>query len=420
MSSTKHPKTFALIDCNNFYVSCERVFNPKLFNRPVVVLSNNDGCVIARSGEAKMLGIEMGVPAFQCKTLFKQHDIALCSSNYALYGDMSRRVVETIKQFCADVEVYSIDEVFALMDDRQITNIRRLRSTILQWTGIPVSVGIGPTKTLAKVANSCAKKIEGGIFILTEEGDQERILRSLPVSDIWGIGRPREVLLNSHRIYTGWDLRNAEDAWIRKNLSVVGLRTVWELRGISCLSLEELSPPKQAVVSSRSFGRPVLLLKELEEAVSAYTVNAVNKIRKQKSRASYIEVFITTGHYSNTPVLDRRQVILSEPSSYAPKLIDAAKKALKAIYVEGVAYKKAGVLLGGLVSENEIQHDLFSNQNVSEKQHKVMNVIDHVNKRWGQKALKFAAEGIEQPWKMTQHLCSNRFTTRWDELLSIK
>ncbi len=423
MSSTKLAKAFALIDCNNFYVSCERVFDPRLHNRPVVVLSNNDGCVIARSKEAKLLGIEMGAPAFQCKAQFKDHNVAVCSSNYALYGDMSRRVIETIQHFCADVEVYSIDESFVLIESEKMDEtVHLLKNMIFQWTGIPVSIGIGPTKTLAKVANHCAKKNPSfeGICNLNDAHAQEQVLRSLPIHEIWGVGRSRMTLLNSQRIYTGWDLKNAEDSWIRKHLSVVGLRTVWELRGISCLSLEEINPSKKSVVSSRSFGRPILLLEELEEAISSYTVRAANKIRKQKSLASFMEVFITTSHYSSNPLSETRQVIFSNPTSYAPTLIQAAKNALKAMYVEGVAYKKAGVLLGGLVDEQTLQEDLFSDKSRAIKQDKIMSMMDGIQKKWGNKALKFAAEGLNQPWKMNQNLCSPRFTTRWSELLIVK
>lgn len=366
------------------------------------------------------MGIAMGTPFFQCKDQLAREGVFVCSSNYALYGDMSRRVIATISHFCAEMEVYSIDECFAVISNDQILErVREMQQTILKWTGIPVSIGIGPTKTLAKAANHCAKKdpLLNGICSLNALVEQEMLLRALSAGDIWGVGKRREWLLNSHAIGTAWDLRNAEDGWVRKNLSVVGLRTVWELRGISCLSLEEIAPPKKSIVSSRSFGRPVVLLQELEEAVSTYTVRAANKMRKQKCLASYIEVFVATNESTLT-----QQIILSEPTAYTPKLIEAAKKVLKRIFTSGTVYKKAGVHLGGIVPEEAFQPTLFStkNKDLDAKQERFVNLMNEMNKKLGRRALQFAAEGIEQPWKMQQNQRSPRFTTRWNEILTVK
>ena len=279
------PPLFALADCNNFYASCERVFNPKLAGRPAIVLSNNDGCVVARSNEAKALGIAMGVPAFQIRHLIRKHDVQVFSSNYALYGDLSQRVMETLQQFSPEVEVYSIDEAFLNLSGFTNINLtdygRRIRATVKQWTGIPVSVGIAETKTLAKIANHVAKRTEGtdGVFDFTAWPDRDSVLARVLVEEVWGIGPNYARLLTQHGITTALGLRDADDHWIQKQMGVVGLRTVHELRGISCLPLEQCPPPKQGITCSRSFGRPVTTLAEMREAVAAYTARAAEKLR---------------------------------------------------------------------------------------------------------------------------------------------
>jgi DNA polymerase V len=285
-------RVYSLIDCNNFYVSCERVFNPKLEGKPVIVLSNNDGCVIARSNESKALGIGMGVPVFKCKDLIKKHKIQVYSSNYTLYADMSQRVMDTLAQFTSDVEVYSIDEAFLSLSEFMSLNLteyaRDIRSTVKRWTGIPVSIGIGSTKTLAKVANKLSKRNPqyGGVFDITSHTQMNELLEQIRVEDIWGIGRQYTKLLNQNGIYTALQLKNASDTWIRKHMSVSGLRTVWELRGISCIPLEEAPPSKKAIISSRSFGRPVESLEELKEAIASYISRASEKLRAQQSVTS--------------------------------------------------------------------------------------------------------------------------------------
>lgn len=424
MSSTKPDKPLiALVDCNNFYVSCERVFNSKLINKPVVVLSNNDGCIIARSKEAKQLGISMGTPLFQSESLLKKHGVISCSSNYALYGDMSQRVMETLRLFSPEVQVYSIDEAFFSLESMNAESIcENARRTILQHTGLPVSIGMSQTKTLAKIANHIAKKdpTTNGVFLMEDGKLQEQILRNLPVEEIWGIGRQVSQSLYNQGVKTAWQLRNIDDAWIRKNLTVVILRTVWELRGISCLSMEEIPSNKKSIVSSRSFGKDVFKLEELSEALAAYTARAAEKMRQQKSLASRLGVFIESkrsfeiGTYTN-----QLYTALPQPTAFTPTLIEHGHFLLKKIFREGINYKKVGIFLDGLVPETSFQLDLFENNNWA-KQEMLMKFIDQTNNRYGKKVIRFAAEGTTQPWKMRQANRSPRFTTRWNELLSIR
>ncbi len=279
------PPIFALVDCNNFYASCERVFNPKLNGLPIVVLSNNDGCVVARSNEAKALGIGMGVPEFQVSPVLHAHQVHVFSSNYTLYGDMSQRVMETLEQFCSDLEVYSIDEAFLSLvgfERRDLTEYgRQIRRTVKQWTGIPVSVGIAETKTLAKIANCIAKRTldTGGVFDLLACPDRDALLGRVAVEDVWGIGRNHAHMLKQHGITTAFQLRGVDDQWIRKRMGIVGLRLVMELRGVSCLDLEQCPSPKQSLTCSRAFGTLINTLAEMEEAVSVYTSRVAEKLR---------------------------------------------------------------------------------------------------------------------------------------------
>ncbi len=401
--------SIALVDCNNFYASCERVFNPKLRRRPLVVLSNNDGCIVARSGEAKALGIPMGAPYFQWVDFIRAHDVAVCSSNYALYGDLSHRVMRTLEHFNPELEIYSIDEAFLWTDN--IDHCRHIREKVLQWTGIPVSIGIAPTKTLAKVATRVAKKMPSGVYY---PKTFDSILKELPVSDIWGIGRRLTLFLAKRGIHTAAQLRDKPDIWIRKNLSVVGLRTVWELRGISCLALDEAPTAKQSIMTSRTFGCPILSKQELGEAIAGYAARGGEKLRKEGSRASWLQVFISGKDYRN-----QAHFVLPQSTSYTPTLIEYAKAALASLYRPGYAYKKGGILLGGLVPETSYQRDLFAPPVDEEKQKAAMGLLDRANRKFGHATLQFAAEGIERPWQVKGQLHSPSFTTRWDELLTI-
>lgn len=416
----------ALVDCNNFFVSCERLFNPKLLRRPVAVLSSNDGCIIARSQEVKDLGVPMGAAYFQWADFLKVHGVVICSSNFALYGDLSHRVMQTLSYFNPDLEIYSIDEAFLEIKGvaDPLEHCRRIRQKVLQWTGIPVSIGIAKTKTLAKIANQRAKKnsaLKGVSFPSPQE--LKTILENLEVGGIWGIGSRLSHFLAKKGIYTAAQLIEQTDLWIKHNLSVVGLRTVWELRGTPCLSIEEVPSAKQSIMTSRSFGRPILSVEELLEAVSSFTARGGEKLRGEGSLASWLQVFVMTSrHHEENYYGNHAHLILPEPTDYTPTLLHYATQGLKAIFRPGFSYKKAGILLGGLVPRGSYQQDLFINHNPVEegKRKTLMSLLDQVNNTFGYQALQFASEGIVRPWQRKREMCSACYTTRWSELLTIQ
>jgi len=414
---------FALVDCNNFYVSCERVFNPNLEGKPVMVLSNNDGCVIARSNEVKSLGIKMGVPAFQCKDLIKKYDIKVYSSNYALYGDMSQRVMDTLARFTPELEIYSIDEAFLSLGGFISLNLtqygKQIKTTVKKWTGIPVSIGLGPTKTLAKIANHIAKKDPQfeGVFDITHHPQSDELLDSIEVAEVWGIGYRYAQLLNQKGIYTTLQLKNAPEEWIKKYLTIRGLRTLQELRGISCIPLEQVAPPKKGITSSRSFGRPVETIKELREAVATYVSQAAEKLRAQKSAASCIHVFLTTNCFKDEPQYSNNATFrLPVPTSYTPELIHYAHQNLEKLFKSGYRYKKAGIMLTGIVPQEKVQLSLLTPSYPHARGKILMETIDRINARWGSNTVKYAAAGIQKPWKMRQTKKSPRFTTQWKDI----
>ena len=417
---------FALVDCNNFYVSCERVFNASLEGKPVVVLSNNDGCVIARSNEAKALGIKMGAPFFQNKDLFKKNNVQFYSSNYALYGDMSCRVMNTLQQFTPDLELYSIDEAFLSLDGfSNLTQYgHRIRSTVKKHTGMPVSIGIAPTKTLAKVANKIAKKdlTLQGVLDLASVRDMDRLLETVAVEDIWGIGGRYAARLQGHGITNARQLKYADDAFVQKTMTIMGLRTVHELRGEPCIELEQCPPPKKAIGCSRSFGTPVEALEELLESVSDYVSRAAEKLRAQNCAASSVQVYLTTNRFKNEPqYANCLSCTLAAPSSYTPELIGCAQTCLKAIYRKGYHYKKTGILLTGLMPAKGLQLGLFAGHRAAVSQQKaIMQAVDGLNQRYGRKTVQFASSGIDKRWKMLQSFKSPCFTTRWGELQTVK
>lgn len=416
---------FALVDCNNFYASCERVFNPKWKNRPIVVLSNNDGCIVARSNEAKALGIPMGAPLFQYKDLMKAHDVIICSSNYTLYGEMSARVMQTLKTFSADMQIYSVDEAFlALQGENLMDQGLKIRETVLKWTGIPVSVGIAKTKTLSKVANDYAKKNKSsqGVFILQGREQIDSILDHLPVTDIWGIGGRLGKKLNILGISTAKQFRDADDTLIKKHLSVVGLRTAMELREINCLPLNEVPAPNKSITCSRAFGRPIESFEKICEAVASYAANAAEKIRSQGSVASEMTVFVEFHPFRrDVPNSLYSKIIFPEPTNYTPHLISYAKTVLQQLYQPGKQFRKAGIILESLVPEDCFQKDLFvPNDKNNEKLNKLMNIIDTLNEEFGHNLIHSVAEGVSSGWKMKQNRRTSRFTTRWNELLTIK
>ncbi len=416
------PPLFALVDCNNFYASCERVFNPKLEGKPVVVLSNNDGCVVARSNEAKALGIGMGVPEFQIRPLLRANNVQVFSSNYALYGDMSQRVMETLEQFCPDLEIYSIDEAFLSLSgfiSRNLTEYgRTIRTTVKRWTGIPVSVGIAETKTLAKIANRIAKRTPdtGGVFDLTACPDRDLLLGRIVVEDVWGIGPNHARFLQQHGITTALQLRQADDQWIRKHMGIVGLRLVHELRGRSCLPLDQCPQPKQGITCSRAFGKSVLTLTEMEEAVSFYTSRAAEKLRRERLAATVLTVFLTTNTFKEGPQYSNALTVkLPVATDTTHELIRSALVGIRKLYRDGYQYKKAGVMLTGLVPLSQVQTDLFDRQDRARSK-QLMSALDAINDRWGDGTLRYAASGITRAWRTQFHRRSPVYTTDWNDL----
>jgi len=412
----------ALVDCNNFYASCERVFNPKLIGCPVVVLSNNDGCVIARSEEAKALGIRMGTPAFENEDTFRRNGVAVLSSNYALYGDMSSRVMSVLRQMVPGMEVYSIDEAFLSLDGGQGESFaRELRATVRRWTGIPVSVGIANTKVLAKLANRIAKKTPelNGVFHLTSSGNPDEALARVNCADIWGIGRRLAERLASGGIRTARDLKHADMPWVRRTLGVVGERIARELNGIPCLTLEEVAPPKKGIASARSFGRPVELLPELEEALATYTARAGEKLRAGNLLAANIHVFVETNPFKpeQAQYSAGAQITLPRPSNFTPELISAALSLLRKIFRPGYRYKKTGVFMTGLVSGRNVQLSLFDKpQGENDARRALAEAVDRINRQLGTNAVRYGAMGTRQRWAMRQERKSRGFTTRWTDL----
>jgi len=412
--------SFALVDCNNFYVSCERVFDPSLARVPVAVLSNNDGCIIARSNEVKAMGVPMGAPYFQFKKLLARRGTRIFSSNYALYGDMSSRVMQVLGHCAPDVEVYSIDEAFLHLagNGKAEQQAREARRCVLQWTGIPTGIGIGPTKTLAKIANRFAKKFPeyGGVFDLTQRRDASDLLELVKVEDVWGIGSCRRKLLNAHGIHTARELRDANKKWIQQRLTITGLRTVYELRGVSCLPLEDAQPAKKGITSSRSFGEAVTEPEQLREALASYVTRAAEKLRGQASICGMLTVFITTKHFGKGPhYTNSRTVTLPEPTAYTPNLISFAEACLEKIYRPGYRYRKAGVMLTAIQPKGSTQAHLFESADHSVNG-ALMDVVDEINGRWGRGTVFFAASGTKQAWAMKQVQRSPRYTTRWDEV----
>lgn len=418
---SKVPPVFGLIDCNSFYASCERVFRPDLAKVPIVVLSNNDGCVIARSYDAKPY-VKMGEPYFQIKHKLKQYGIVPFSSNYALYGDMSERVMTLIESMVPAVEVYSIDEAFVdLTGINDVDDLgRRIRSQVLRCTGIPVGVGIAHTKTLAKLANHTAKRLQtqtGGVVNICDPIKRDWVLRNTDVAEVWGVGRRMKVHLDGMGIKTAMDLAKADSWTLRKNFSVVIEKTARELAGTPCLELDEPDPPKQEICCSRMFGNRLKELPPIKEAVATYMMRASEKLRAQKSLCKKIRVSIRTGmfnpdeaKYANSVVVD-----LPYPMDDVRALTSAAVNALDRIFRPGFAYSKAEVLLLNLRQPGEYTDDLFATSQPSEAS-RVMTVLDQINHRWGGGTLRTASMPINPVWGMRRELMSHSYTTKLHEL----
>ena len=425
MSSIKYTtkkNKIALVDCNSFYVSCERLFNPKIQKKAVVVLSNNDGCVISRSREAKDLGIKMGEPYFKVKELVKKNKVEVYSSNYALYGDISRRVMKVLKTFSPKVEIYSIDEAFidlSFIDEKGVEDYgREIRSRVLKWTGIPTSVGIASTKTLSKVANHIAKKEKAGVIYLNTSIDEK--LKKFPIEDVWGVGKQLSKFYHKNNISNAYDLKNVSNTWVKKGTNVLGAKTAMELRGIPCIDLQIDQEKRKNCCVSRSFGRKVKDLNELEESVITHCLNAAEKIRADDQIAKTITVFIRTSpfdknrrYYSNSKTID-----LAIPTSNSIELIKNAVKALTDIYKYGYAYQKAGIILSGLKDANQNDQNLLTPL-LENKSKKLMKAIDYTNTKYGRYAISIAQAGLSKGWKMRREHSSKIDTASFDSLPKI-
>ncbi|HEY9283356.1 MAG TPA: Y-family DNA polymerase [Pyrinomonadaceae bacterium] len=415
----------ALVDCNNFYASCERVFDARLVGRPVVVLSNNDGCVVARSNEAKALGIRMGAPLFQVRDLVDLHNVAVLSSNYALYGDMSARVMHALQEFSPEVEVYSIDEAFLSLDCRPewLPELgRRIRERVYKLTGVPVSVGIAATKTLSKFAGEIAKKSEkaGGVLSLFDSPHLDTALERTLVSDVWGVGRQYTKLLNARGITNALQLRDCDVRWARMAMTVVGARIVEELRGVACLPLQLCPPPKRSITCSRTFGRAVTTLSEIREAVAFFMTRAAEKMRRRGLCASAVTVFFSTNRFNKSArqYANSATVELACPTDTTQELLSHAMRLAEGIFREGYEFKKAGVLLSGIVPASPLTKRMHDDEQ-NERMRKVIRAVDRINAKLGRDAVRFAVSGLKREWMTRCEKRSPRYTTSWSELLTV-
>lgn len=427
--------TVALLDCNSFYASCEKVFRPDLAQRPVLVLSNNDGCVVAMSREARNLGIPRGIPLFKVRNLIADKNIEVFSSNYALYADLSRRVMDLIGSRVPVMEVYSIDEAFLVLDHLPVSALpfcREIREDIRKGIGIPTSVGIAPTKVLAKIAGGIAKLRPDGVFALGAvdipedaagfgyEKDIDLVLAETPVEKVWGVASGLAERLKTRGIHSALDLKNVDDAWAQERITLTGLRIVWELRGIPSIALEENAVPKKGIMCSRSFGRPVTELDELLEAAGEYTARAAAKLRAQNSACRLVDVWVTTNRFRKE---DRQYsagtvVSLDEANDYLPDLVAAARKGVKALYKAGYKYKKVAVFLSGLEDSGGRQTDLF--RIPDPRKAGIMAAADRMKTRYGSRALGCTGTKGAPDWQMRREKLSPGYTTRWDQLPGVK
>ncbi len=424
MSSIQRTKKLALVDCNSFYVSCERLFNPKIRKKPVVVLSNNDGCIISRSNEAKALGIKMGEPYFKAKNIIIKNKVEVFSSNYSLYGDLSRRVMRTLKRFNSEIEVYSIDEAFLDLSnfpDNEVEKVgKEIRETVLQWTGIPTSIGIAKTKTLSKVANHIAKKKISGVTSLIGIENIDPILEKIDINDVWGVGRQLTKFYQKNGIYNAKQLKNKSNTWIKKSSNVLSSRTAMELRGIPCINLETTQTKRKSCVVSRSFGKRIETFQELKEAIANYCLNASEKIRSESLVAKAITVFVRTspfqrnyGYYSNAKTID-----FPIATNNSIETVKTAVSILENIFKNGYQYQKAGVMLTGLRNDDG-RKNLFSSEK-DEKINSLMRSIDNTNYRYGRSTLSLASAGVQKRWNMRRQYSSKIDTADFYSLPKIK
>lgn len=420
-------KYYALVDANSFYAACERVFNPSIRNRPVIVLSNNDGCVIARTQEAKDLGISMGISYFEIEKLVREKNVVVYSSNYALYGSMSNRVMNVLFRFCPDVEVYSIDEAFLEYNfwenspDHLFNYSTEIRTTLLQWLHLPTCVGIGQTKTLAKLANHVAKKhIEGGVYLLTTD---DPILKRISIDEIWGVGAAYKLRLAQIGVESVADLQKVPEAWMQKEFGIVGLRMLKELNGFPCYDLEPPVVERQHMVVSRAFRRDVYKLEELTEAASVYATRIAEKLRRYKQIAGYVTVFLIVNPFKNKRK-DGKQYFSQGftfplATSNTNEIISWCVRITKYLYETDTNYKKLGVMVSSLKPETSLQMHLFIDHQKVLRNKRLMVTIDYINRRWGRNTIYFASCGRNHTWSRKEQWRSPRYTTRLDEVMWI-
>lgn len=417
---------YALVDCNNFYASCERVFKPQLRNKPIAILSNNDGCVISRSDEAKALGLPMGAPTFKYKSFFKEHNVHVFSSNYPLYGDMSSRVMNILGQFTPDIEIYSIDEAFLEFKGYENYDMKEygveMQHRILKWTGIPTSVGIAPTKALAKVANKIARKFPketNNVFIISSDKERIKALKWTSVESVWGIGRRLSKRLKAQGIQTAYDFTQLSDNWVRGNFSVTELHLKKDLEGIATLELEDANQPKKAIATTRSFETTFSDIDNIKERVSTFATNCAEKLRKQESLCNMIIVLLSSDRHKKGAEQHRTSIHVALPYPTDSSLVISkyAVKAVSSIFKKGIKYKRAGVIVTGLVPNDNHQLPLFDSQDPKHKP--LMSTVDNINHKLGDYKIKLASQDLERTWKMYQKHLSPKYTTNIDELLVV-
>jgi len=419
-------KKIALVDCNSFYVSCERLFNPSIIKKPVVVLSSNDGCVISRSTEAKILGIKMGEPYFKVKKIIKTNGVKTFSSNYSLYGDVSRRVMKTLKQFAPQMEIYSIDEAFldlsSIKDEDLLEHAYKIRETVLKWTGIPTSIGIATTKTLSKAANYIAKKEKSGIINLVNSKQIDKILTTIKINEVWGVGQQLTKLYIRNGINTAYQLKNISNNWVKKNTNVFGSRTAMELKGIPCIALKQYEEKRKNCCVSRSFGRKVTRLEELQESITTHCLNAAEKIRGDNQTVKKITVFIRTSPFQKDKnyYTNKKDVDLPIRTNDSIQLVKQALIALKDIYKKGYKYQKAGIVFSNLKDVNIYNTNLFSAISGEEKRSRLMRAIDFTNAKYGNHALSILQAGLKIKWNTKRQHSSKIDTANFKFLPIVK
>tara|TARA_B100001027_G_C16266643_1_gene332446 strand:- start:3119 stop:4378 length:1260 start_codon:yes stop_codon:yes gene_type:complete len=417
---------YALVDCNNFYASCERVFNPSLRDKPIAILSNNDGCVISRSDEAKALGLPMGAPAFKYKSFFELYKVQVFSSNYPLYGDMSRRVMKILERFTPDVEIYSIDEAFLRLEGFENYDLESyantIRECILKWTGIPTCVGIAPTKALSKVANKIARKfpeITAGIYVIDTEEKRLKALKWTPIDKVWGIGIALSARLRQKGCKTAYDFIQFSDAWLRQKFSINEWRLKKDLEGISKIEMEKVKS-KRMIATTRSFEENLMHLDDLKERISTFASICAEKLRRQDSSCYMLLVFLRSNRFINQGIKYRvsKTVAFPFPTDSSLVISSSAISAIESIYKQGVFYKKAGVILMGIVPTYNRQLEMFDHEDPRHKP--LMSTIDFLNKKYGNTKLKLGSQDLSRTWKMRQQRLSPRYTTNLNDIISVK